>query len=288
MPNFTEEELEILANLPKYFDEVDIFIGKKGYDVGVKLAKEALKRVEEGLIDPTKPINAEIFIVPEFDVKNFKLSTRFLLELGSVRGGIICNSIIICSGLYTGGKSLVRSIITTNGLARGFYVLSVLCSGTAVTTGGIAALARTGRVTEIGAGSEACAIALMCLGNQAHAGALMLEGKPVPPHLLRRTFSSRQPTHDNSGLSFVMPSNVNSMQFLERIPFGTIGKFVGIGLSAYAYSRFIIVSYRYGQKLFSKFKTRRHSILYRKQIKFFVRCLVLRTDPSIIYLPVAT
>lgn len=220
-------------------------------------------------------------IIEDFSVvvKN----SRHLVETSGETMGIVGNCLIVGGGAYTGGASLIGSVVTTNSVARGFYVLSVVCSSTAMTTGGMSILARSCQISEIGAGSEACAVAFMCLGNQAHAKALMLEGKPVPPELLRRKFSSRQPTHDTNGLSFVMPSNVNSMQFLERIPFGTIGKFVGIGLSVYTYSRFIIVSYRYGQQLFSKFKTRRHSSLYRKQIKFFVHRLALSTSSSLLY-----
>jgi len=65
-----------------------------------------------------------------------------------------------------------------------------------------------------------------------------------------------------------MPSGTNCIiwsEVIERVPFETIGKFVGIGLSVYGYSKLIMVSYRYSQQLFNKFQTRRKSAVLRKQ-----------------------
>jgi len=46
-----------------------------------------------------------------------------------------------------------------------FYGLSVLFSTLAITSGGVAVVARTCEISELAAGSEACATALMVLDN---------------------------------------------------------------------------------------------------------------------------
>lgn len=112
----------------------------------------------------------------------------------------------------------------------------------------------------------------MILGNQAHVAALYLEGKPIPPHLqsyVRNGF--QQPFGVNNGLGFVMPSGTNSIvwsQVIEQIPFEIIGRIVGIGFTVYGYTKIVIVSYRYGQQLLTKFKSnRKNALVLSKNVK---------------------
>jgi hypothetical protein len=176
---------------------------------------------------------------------------------------------------------------TTNPAAKAFYCLSIACSSTAITTAGFAVLARTCQISETAALSEAFASAFMMLGNQANVRALQLEGKPISPHLNRYVRKGlRRSVYNNNELSFVMPGGTNHIvwsEVIERIPFEVIGRSVGIGLSIYGYSRLIIISYRYSQQFFSKFKARRHSLLLRKQIRFVVVRLSSQVDSSMYY-----
>jgi hypothetical protein len=57
----------------------------------------------------------------------------------------------------------------------------------------------------------------------------------------------------------------------------------GVGLSIYGYGKLIIVSYRYSQQFFNKFKARKQNLLLTKQIRFIAIQLDLQTDPSIYY-----
>lgn len=169
---------------------------------------------------------------------------------------------------------------TTDPAAKTCYGLSAMFSGSAITTGGMAVAARSCQISGPAAVSEACAVALMILGNQAHVAALYLEGKPIPPHLqsyVRNGF--QQPFGVNNGLGFVMPSGTNSIvwsRVIEQIPFEIIGRIVGIGFTVYGYTKLVIVSYRYGQQLLTKFKSNRKNALVLSKRKSRIRSIKIQ------------
>jgi hypothetical protein len=167
MTNFTDDQLEIARIV---------------YEQGLKWGQNLKNLVENGTIDPTKPINL-ILPLGEIKIENFSKKTGFLMKLGSTRTGVIGNSVLVTGGCYTGGTSIIGYRATTNPTAKAFYGLSVVCSGSAITSGGMVVMARTCQISETASLSEACAVAFMILGNQAHVRALQLEGKPIPPHL---------------------------------------------------------------------------------------------------------
>jgi hypothetical protein len=216
-------------------------------------------------------------------------AAKTLVIIGSDNMGVAENSLIVGAGIFTGGSSLMGFQTTRNPVAKVFYCLSVACSTTAIGTAGAAVIARSCQISETAAVSEACAGAFMVLGNHAHLRALQLEGKPIPPHLnkyVRKGFGFRRSVYNNNGVSFVMPGGTNYIvwsEVIERIPFETIGRYVGMSLSIYGYSKLIIVSYRYSQQFFSKFKTKRQNLLLIKQIRFVVVRLSSRVDSSMYY-----
>jgi hypothetical protein len=223
-------------------------------------------------------------------------ATRKLVLLTTEHMGMTGNTIIVGAGVYTGGASLIGYKATTDPAAKTCYGLSAMFSGSAITTGGMAVAARSCQISGPAAVSEACAVAFMILGKQAHVAALYLEGKPIPPHLqsyVRKGF--QQPFGVNNGLSFVMPSGTNSIvwsRVIEQIPFERIGRIVGIGFTVYGYTKLVIVSYRYGQQLLTKFKSNRKNALVlskRKsrirsiKIQFFAVWMVSRMTSSTYY-----
>jgi hypothetical protein len=209
------------------------------------------------------------------------------MELGSTRTCVISNLFLVGTGCYTAGISIVGYKTTTNHVAKAFYTLSVLCSSSAVCTGIVAVMARACQISQTAALSESFGAAFMILGNQAHVRALQLESKLIPQHLnayVRKSF--RKPLYNNNGLGFVMPSQTNyiiSSKVIQRIPFETIGKFAGIGLSVYGYSRLIIVVYRYSEQLFNKFKSRKQSLFLIKRIRFVAIRLYSKIDSFMDY-----
>lgn len=273
MVNFTDDELEA---------------GRIAYKQGLKWGQNFKNLVENGTVDPNQAINL-VLPLGNIKIENFSKKTRFLIELGSTRTGVISNSILVGVGCYTGGSSIMGYTSTTNSVAKTFYSLSILCSGSAITAGGFAVMARACQVSQTAALSDACASAFLILGNQAYVNALYLEGKPIPPRLNAYVGKSlRRSIYDNNNgkLSFLIPGATNSIvwsEFIEYIPFEKIGKLFGITLSLYGYSKLIMASYRYSQQLFNKFKAKKKSLLLKKQVRFFTVRLVLRVDPSIYY-----
>lgn len=202
--------------------------------------------------------------------------------MGSPIAGVIGNSTLVMAGLYTGSSS-ARGYIRTNSVpGKLCYSMSILFSGSAIITGGGAALARTGRLSHHAALSETFAVGFMMMGKQAHSYALFLEGKRIPTNLqFRKSFSN---PNGNTGLSFVMPGSTNGIvwsEVIESIPFEKIGRVVGIAISVYGYSKLIIASYRYGQQFVYKVQIRKKLAINRKKIKVFVMALLIRTKPSL-------
>ena len=261
MLNFTDDELEV---------------GRIAYRQGLKWGQDLKNLIDDGVVDPTKPINL-ILPVGTIKIENFSKKTRFLIELGSARTGVIGNSLIVSTGFYTGGSSLMGYAGAKNSLSKTFYGLSVVCSSSAIASAGLSLVACSCQISQTGALSEAFGTAFMVLGNQARVQALQLEGKPTPPHLNSYVHKSlRQPLYgaNANGLAFIMPRRGN---------FIILGKFVGIGLSMYGYSKLIVAIYRYGQQLFKKYKNKKDILLLRKQIRFVIVRLALLVDPSIYY-----
>jgi hypothetical protein len=157
-----------------------------------------------------------------------------------------------------------------------------------VATSGTAALSRACQISEVGALSEACAVAFLIAGNKAHVQALQFEGKPVPPHLQRYMRPGvRQAAFNNfnnNGAAFIMPGNCHlSSEIIGKIPFYKIGKVIGVGISVYAYSKFVIIAYRYSQRLITTFKKRRNSRLLKECNSRRVRTLALFVISSSYY-----
>jgi hypothetical protein len=79
MLNFTDDELEV---------------GRIAYRQGLKWGQDLKNLIDDGVVDPTKPINL-ILPVGTIKIENFSKKTRFLIELGSARTGVIGNSLIV-------------------------------------------------------------------------------------------------------------------------------------------------------------------------------------------------
>lgn len=277
MPNITEAEIAATSEFVR-------LLRKHGANMG----NDVNALIAEGHLDPHDKVRFVISadnirqMSPNFD--SLPLIPSLFMKLGAPESSTVVNSMITGTGVITAGYSAIRLKVTTNPAAKGFYAASIAFSSGAVASGGVAVMTRMCKVSEVALLSEVIGGAFLWLGEMAHAQALRAEGKPIPPHLqkwakpripLRRTFDN------NQNLCFVMPGNFNGMiglsDIIECIPFETIGKIVGVGLTAYGYYKIVVTSYRYSQKLITKFKEHRQnklkkyrSTLLRRQINFFV------------------
>lgn len=253
--NYTNEVMNEIARIAR----------EHGLEYG-KFWKEAL---ESGTLTSGQSVN---LVVPIGKIKpeNFSLLTRATLALGTPTAGVMGNSVIVGMGVYTGGSSSLQYTLTTDKKAKTLYALSAACSTSAIVSGGLAVASRTCHISGTAAVSEAFGFALMQLGNRAHVMALQLEGKPVPTQLKRFINPNIRPLAFNTdGLGFRMPRPIPST-VIGYIPFEKIGQIVGFGLAVYAYSKVLIVIYRYGQQFISKFKSKRKSQLIQKQASFWI------------------
>lgn len=259
--------------------DVDVEIGKIMYRQGLEWGKQLKHMIDEGLIDPDKTINL-VLPIGNIDIKNFSYKTRFLLAFGSPAAGVVKNSGIVAAACYTGTNSLIGYHQTTDPIAKACYAISVLCSSTAFTSGGMAVAARECNMSGLAFGTEAVGGVCMYLGNIHHVQALYLEGKPIPPRLYRYLDKDlRRLPGVNNGLGFVTPSGINSIfwnRFFKAIPVERIGRIVGIGLSVYGYTKLVVVSYRYGQQLIAKFKSNKKSALVSSKLKNRIRSVKIQ------------
>jgi len=279
MPNITEAEIAATSEFVR-------LLRKHGANMGNDL--NAL--IAAGHLDPHDKVRLVISadnikqMSPNFD--SLPLIPSLFMKLGAPESSTMVNSMITGTGAITAGYSALRLKVTTNPTAKGFYAASIAFSSGAVASGGVAVLTRMCKVSEVALLSEVMGGAFLWLGEMAHAQALRAEGKPIPPHLqkwAKRRIPLRRTFDNNQNLSFVMPGNFHGMSaiglsdIIECIPFETIGKIVGVGLTAYGYYKIVVTSYRYSQKLITKFKEHQQnklkkyrSTLLHRQINFLV------------------
>ena len=192
-----------------------------------------------------------------------------LISRGSTISTKMLNTSFAGAGLYTGYKSSQRMFIATSREARVLYKLSFACSMSAIVSGASAAVNETCQFSHVAFTSELAGSIFLDLGNRAYVTALVREGRPVPPDLLRYAPSPKSLPFLREGynrqyfgpngepLAFVMPGSYNDLHlsyFIEKIPFQTIGRLVGISITLYGYSKIVIIGYQYSQKLVQKYK----------------------------------
>lgn len=273
MPNITEAEIAATHELVR-------LLRKHGTALGNGLNG----LIEQGDLDPHGTVHLVISadnirqMSPNFN--NLPLVPSLFMKLGAPESSTNINRMITGTGVVTAGYSAMRLGVTTNSVAKGFYAGSILFSSGAVVSGGAAVLSRMCKVSEVALFSEVLGGAFLCLGEIAHAQALMAEGKPVPPHLQKHLQKWRKPriplgqsAYNNQNISFIMPGNFIgvSSDIIERIPFETIGKVVGVGLTGYYYYKIVVTAYTYSQKLITKFKEHRQNKLIKYRSKLLHR-----------------
>ena len=267
--------------------------GRKDSEIA-QIAEEIIQSGVEGVgLPPTLALSQET-------IGNLAAATRelgdglFELRYSIITGRenlyLVGNSVIVCAGAYTGGRSAVNYGLTNSSTAKAFYAASAVFSAAAVTNGGMAIMANVGSISRAGVLTEALGIAFMRIGELAHVAALQAEGKPIPQHLeYVKKWSRkhvRRPYRNNGSLGFIMPGS-GDFSFLSetisKIPFKQIGQLVGLSLTFYGYYKIVVTGYRYSQKLAYKFKRARRSKLLLKQASFIANSFKYSQSSSKIY-----
>ena len=233
MPNFNNiTDMESFRN----FSDIELEALLVARNRGKRLGRTLSNLAETGALDLKKPLNL-VLPFDEITSGTYPLA-RITMEFAST----------------------LSYSTTTNQAAKGFYLLSIMCSYSAILTGGTAVVSRACKISQTAAFSEAMGAGFMFLGNQAYNTALRAEGKPVPIHSRRFMKNRLGPTtytQTYDGISFAMPGSRSSIimsDFIEKIPFQQIGRVVGVAIAVYGYGKIIIVGYRYAQQLVSKYQ----------------------------------
>lgn len=179
-------------------------------------------------------------------------------------------SAIVGSRIITFGLSRIGISTTTEPTAKGFYTMSCLLSGTAATTGDMAAIARKCEISEIALLTEAFGAAFLFLGNKAHAAALKVDGRRVPYRFRKPAPGFGSYNRRNTG-AFIMP--MPSSRLIKAIPFEQIGRSVGFAFSVYCYGKIIIKLYRYGHQLIISRRNKKFS----NKLKHFICLIYIQT-----------
>jgi hypothetical protein len=140
---------------------------------------------------------------------------------------------------------------------------------------GSAVIAKRCQINSLGICTEAAGLAFLQLGNQARLMARQAEGKLILKKP-RRPLSFLKGNKHNAG--FIMPGdNLNTDLLSQKVL--TV---LAITFTLYGYGKFLIKSYKYGQKLCRKISQKRRSslrkkrsILIRKQVTFLILCFSL-------------
>ena len=187
---------------------------------------------------------------------------------------------LAAGGLYIAGVSTQSYFQTNNTIAKFCYGASVCCSTTAAISGTIKAFGSASEISYLAIGGDAFGTSFLFLGNRARNLGDLAQGKSkmrsLNPfrNLRNRSFRRAPISKGSDSIAFLTGSSWSSKtSFSEIITTSSFQKIFLVGgsiFTVYAYGKFVISTYHYGQKLISKRRKIKASKLIRKQSSFLV------------------
>lgn len=187
---------------------------------------------------------------------------------------------LAAGGLYIAGVSSQSYFRTNNTLAKICYGASVCCSGSAAISGTIKAFGSVSGISYLAIGGDAFGTSFLFLGNRARDLGDLAQGKSkirsLNPfrNLRNRSFRRAPISKGSDSLAFLTGSSWSSKtSFSEILTTTSFQKIILVGgsiFTVYAYGKFVISTYHYGQKLISKRRKIKASKLVIKQASFVV------------------
>lgn len=203
---------------------------------------------------------------------NFKGRARLNYLLGSDDLIQTANTMTGIGGVGSTAYSAACFVTTKNPVARCFYVAGGSCS---VIGAGLSAY------STFTSNSTSCAysfVGLFAVGSGATISFIgkriidvadIVEGKPKKPNWWGRRLRHKYQGGGYRGVAFTLPP------YIERIPYGKIFTGGMVIVTVYGYSKFIIATYRRGQRLIYNFQLRRRSQLIKEQADYLVNSFPL-------------
>lgn len=208
--------------------EIENFILAGAYSDGVKIGKRVAEQINEGImsghISPNESLTVHIDINELFEY-DFSLRDKILARIGS--------PLVMSSGnagLAVGGGAIVLQsgknfLKANNKVAKVFYALSVICSGTGTVSSSISVYCDKCGLSRTGLLGDGFGGLFLYAGNKANAAGQILEGKqPRRNFFLPRGKVTRPLPKFGSGyrgMSFVGSSTgIPNIPYLELISAG--------------------------------------------------------------------
>jgi hypothetical protein len=273
------------------FTDLDKMMIFYAYKNGLKIGETISRAIESGKLVVPDNETLEV-LINSFSTYEYPMYQRVLAKIGSPEfstGGNIC---LAAGGLCLAGVSTQNYFETKNPVARLCYAASILCSSTAMVTGGVKAVNNACGacgISDFAMGGDAFGGAFLFLGNRAQNLGHYAEGKSKIPQFnpFRNRGFKRKPGSltGSKGIGFIMPgcSNTSLREILVNIPYQEILLIGSTIFTIYSYGKFLIAI---SEKVASKFSPKIDSYsskFIQNQAVFLINILEAKISVKRIY-----
>jgi hypothetical protein len=271
------------------FTDLDKMMIFTAYKNGLKVGENISKAIESGgLVVPDNEI-LEV-IINSFYTYEYPMYQKVLAKIGSPEFSTAGNIGLAAGGLCLAGISTQNYFETKNPVAKICYATSIVCSSTAMLTGGLTAFNNVCGISHLAMCGDAFGSTFLFLGNRAKNLGNYAEGKSKIRQLnpFRNRGFKRKPNSltGYKGMSFITPSCSNTslqeiQQIITSMPYQEIIIIGSTIFTIYTYGKFIIaIGRKLASKIFPKIDS---SKLIQNQAVFLINILAYKTTLNRIY-----
>jgi hypothetical protein len=259
------------------------------YKSGLKIGESISKAIESWeLVVPDNEI-LEV-VINSFYTYEYSMYQKVLAKIGSPEFSTAGNIGLAAGGFCLAGISTKNYFETKNPVAKVCCAASIVCSSTAMLTGGLSAFNSVCRISSLAMFGDTFGTSFLFLGNQSKNLGNYAEGKSKIRQLnpFRNPGFKRKPDSltGYKGMGFITPGCSNTslqeiQQLIKNIPYQEIIIIGSTIFTIYTYGKFIIAISR---KLASKFSPKIDSSkLIQNQAVFLIDILAHRIAVNRIY-----
>jgi hypothetical protein len=271
------------------FTDLDKMMIFTAYKNGLKVGENISKAIESGELVVPDNETLEV-ILNSFYTYEYPIYQKVLAKIGSPEFSTAGNIGLAAGGLCLAGISTQNYFETKNYVAKVCYAASIVCSSTAMITGGITVFNNVCGISHLAMCGDAFGSTFLFLGNRAKNLGNYAEGKSKIKQLnpfRNRGFKRKQGSLTGyKNMGFITPGCSNTslqeiQQIITNIPYQEIIIIGSTIFTIYTYGKFIIAISR---KLASKFSPKIDSSkLIQNQAVFLINILAYKIAVNRIY-----
>ena len=271
------------------FTDLDKMMIFTAYKNGLKVGENISKAIESGELVVPDNETLEV-ILNSFYTYEYPIYQKVLAKIGSPEFSTAGNIGLAAGGLCLAGISTQNYFETKNYVAKVCYAASIVCSSTAMITGGITVFNNVCGISHLAMCGDAFGSTFLFLGNRAKNLGNYAEGKSKIRQLnpfRNRGFKRKQGSLTGyKNMGFITPGCSNTslqeiQQIITNIPYQEIIIIGSTIFTIYTYGKFIIATSR---KLASKFSPKIDSSkLIQNQAVFLINILAYKKAVNRIY-----